>query len=65
MSFPDRIIHFTGIFSLSFPVWKINTLSSPASLQPAAVCRRGRERYNGTLMDHTRGTGLGLDSDGR
>lgn len=31
MSLPDRIIHFTGIFSLHFSVWKINTLSSPAS----------------------------------
>lgn len=31
MSPPDRIIHFTGIFSLQFPGWKINTLSSSAS----------------------------------
>lgn len=31
MSLPDRIIHFTGIFGLCFPVWKINSLSSPAS----------------------------------
>lgn len=31
MSLPDRIIHFTGIFTLRFPVWKINTLSSFAS----------------------------------
>lgn len=31
MSPPDRIIHFTGIFSLQFPGWKINILSSSAS----------------------------------
>lgn len=31
MSPPDRIIHFTGIFSLQCPAWKINTLSSSAS----------------------------------
>lgn len=30
VSLPDRIIHFTGIFGLCFPVWKINTRSSPA-----------------------------------
>lgn len=31
MSPPDRIIHFTGIFSLQSPGWRINTLSSSAS----------------------------------